>query len=876
MSLGRIAHYEVLERLGRGASGVVVRARDHKLHCDVALKILVDPASRASLQVEARAEANLSHPNVARCYAIDRARVRDSGVLEALGLCGADRTTVDYMSMELVPGPDLGTLIRRSELSIARAVTLAVEIARGLDAAHRRGLVHRDLKPSNIRLDADGHAKILDFGLSHHRPLPADAVDLAEVSTIAESPAPTALVGTVGYMAPELLRGEACDERSDLYALGVILYEMVTGCHPYPGRDLAEIRSCIEAGPPPPIERYTSGVPPGLEHVASKLLDPDPDRRYQTARGVLADLERIAERRWEPRRRTHRVFGTRRLLRGVALLLVAAAALWVQPCRPADDRPHSIYVGTIRRAGTAPCPDAVSSLVEDLVHDLSAVDGLDVVGPGTPSRGSDVEERALARSLRANSMLEGTLRCDGDRYRLHLRLVDVDDARVLWSHRYDGPIHELTPERDRLAQDVAEELRVHVQTLDLDREAGTSTSSLAPSRWVLRAEALLERFNDQQALDRAVELLERAVRTDPDLTIARLGLARAWHQRFEITGDRDALEHALELAREITRDDPSLLDAHAVLGATLASARRDEAATAELDLVLQYDPDSADAQFWRAVVDDHRGNYTEAIDRLQRLLRRHPDHWRGWNEYGALMKITGRFEDARDAFDRSIAAAPEGVVRPFTNYAAMEVQLQNPRRALELYDRVPQEYLTAATVSTRGYAHYLLGELAQALVCMERAVELSPDDPVHEMNRADTLEELGRLDDARASFARAVRKMDARLAGPAEPGEVERLQLAALCAKAAQCDRTRRILGEFGPDHAWNAETAYFAAIGHARCSDRDTAVAAILRALEAGLPIGMVVHDLSFGTYLDDPRLRPHLDDVIGDTGEEAPTAGG
>ncbi|HXH06768.1 MAG TPA: serine/threonine-protein kinase, partial [Vicinamibacterales bacterium] len=257
-----IEHYRILERIGAGGMGVVYRARDERLGRDVAVKVLApgaDEAARRRFRREALTLSQLNHPNIATIHDY---RSPPGG---------------DVLVMELVPGRPLADRLRDGALPLDELAPFALQIARGLAAAHEAGIVHRDLKPQNIHVTPDGRVKILDFGLAQLAPERA-----AELTTMTGAGAPEALAGTLPYLAPELLRGAPPDARSDVYAAGAVLYEMATGRRLFPDREGVALFAALLADRPPPPSSVNPAVPPVWEHVILKALDRDPERRYRS------------------------------------------------------------------------------------------------------------------------------------------------------------------------------------------------------------------------------------------------------------------------------------------------------------------------------------------------------------------------------------------------------------------------------------------------------------------------------------------------------------------------------------------------------------------------------------------------------------------
>ncbi len=292
----RIAHFEILEPIGKGGMGVVYRARDTHLDRSVAIKVLppsfsTHPDRRSRFLREARAAANLNHPNIATVYQFGPAMVDDAELVTPPPEASTGSVEILFLAMELVPGEDLHTLLESGPLPVETALDYAIQMARGLDAAHRAGVTHRDLKPKNVRITPEGAVKILDFGLAkvHGPELPPTEEGAFETTQ-------GMVLGTPPYMAPEQLKGEAVDARSDLYALGVVLYQMFAGRLPFPSRNLLEYAKALASGDGPP-SMTEAAVGPEHEAIVRRLLQQDPEARYPSARALIEDLKAVSG--WE-------------------------------------------------------------------------------------------------------------------------------------------------------------------------------------------------------------------------------------------------------------------------------------------------------------------------------------------------------------------------------------------------------------------------------------------------------------------------------------------------------------------------------------------------------------------------------------------------
>jgi serine/threonine protein kinase len=435
----RLGPYEILAPLGRGGMGEVYRARDVRLGREVAVKVLpehvaTDPDRKARFEQEARAVAVLAHPNIL--------------VLHDFGA----EAGVTFAVTELLEGETLRQRLGGGALPWRKAVEIGVALADGMAAAHAKGVIHRDLKPENIFLTADGRVKILDFGLARVAP-PLAETPAAETVTYHEplgQTDPGTVMGTVGYMSPEQVRGLTVDARTDLFALGCVLYEMVAGRRAFAAQTGADTLAAILHHDPPELEESGKTVPPEAEQVIRHCLEKNPEQRFQSARDLAFALRALlsgsdvaapqrdtAPQPLEPRRRPRKVRARK-----------SVDSLAVLPLTGAD-------------SGTEYLSDGIT---DSLIQTLSQLPGLRVMARSTVFRykGKDVDAQEVGRALGVRAVLTGQLVQRGQRLTIQTELVDVQDGSRLWGERYDREMADILAVEKAMAQEIAEKLRLRL------------------------------------------------------------------------------------------------------------------------------------------------------------------------------------------------------------------------------------------------------------------------------------------------------------------------------------------------------------------------------------------------------------------------------
>ena len=693
-----ISHYRLIELIGRGAMGEVWLAEDTQLPRKVAVKLLPRHLSQdrdavERLLREAQAAASVDHPAVVTVY-------------EA-GLAG-DRP---YLVMQRVEGETLEERLARGPLPVAEAITLATAIADALAEVHALGIVHRDLKPSNIILTARG-PKVLDFGV-------------ASVKGSPRLTATGAAVGTPLAMSPEQVKGLPPDNRSDLWGLGVTLYQALTGAPPFNGESLEAITYQLLHVQPAAPSTARREIGPDLDYIVMKLLRKDPAHRYSRAEDLLADLASCegAEARASES--------------GATAAAGTQAGRATSPATPAIPRLAVLYFEVL----STDADDAfvVAGLVEDLIVDLTQVGGVQVASRADvlPFRDRPLPPRTLARELGVDYVLSGSVRRAGNRARISAQLVRAGDGHTMWAERFDRTLDDLFDVQAEVSKRIVEALQVALKPGEREMLERAPTRSREAYAFYLKARERLGTFS-REALASAEQLARRALELDPNFALAHAALGECFARRgLAWYAGLECAEPALASARRALELEPGLFEGHFVTAIVHRIKGEHEQLLRVLDQLLALNPDHLEAMNWVGWSYLSLGRPEQAVAILERGAQRHPDDYGATSWLTSAFAMLGRQEDAR------LAAI---VTRD---------------RAIETLRREP-ENVHARSILAGMLAQ--LGEREAGIEQIERAVALAPSDSRIRYNAACMYAGMGLVERALAELREGTRNLPSYLA----------------------------------------------------------------------------------------------------------------
>jgi serine/threonine-protein kinase len=844
-----VGPYRIVEKLGSGGMGDVYLAEDTRLGRKVALKSLTRewaqaPDARRRLEREARAAAGLNHKNIA-------------GVYDVL-----DAPEASYIVMEYAPGESLAEALKRGPLPPEAVVFVGVQLCDALAAAHARGIVHRDLKPANLILAPDGQLKVLDFGLAKSLDLdPGFVLESGEVTLSSGG----RLVGTLPYVPPEHVLGEPVDERSDIYAAGVVLYELLTGHRPFDAPDKKALAQAIVDGEPPDLLSLRPELPEELARVVKRAMARDPARRPTTAVALRAELSELsgAHSGWKTLTDLERPIGlrstsgaARRRARRRNRLIAAAAAAGVLglvvlvvggrgrvPSAP--ERPPVIAVLPLSNAsGDAAYDPVLIGFADLIVSALAGLPGVNVV-----SRSAVMEQREhlaqptrLARELGADLLVDGSVQRSASRVRVALSVVKAGSNVVGWSRVFEGAGDDLFELQRSVAQAVAEAVRGGISAEDLARiERAVPVSEAALAKYG-EARKLLDRGDVSGNPEKAIALFEEALEEAPRFALAAAGLAEAYWAKYAGTKDGHDAEEARRALDRALAFDPDQPQVRLALAEHLGKTGKAAEAIEELDRVLHLQPSSDDAHRRRGQLLLERGRVEEGLAELHRARDLRPGFWRNHYSLGLAFFDLGRYREAVSSWTRVTELQPDSAWGHLALGAAQQAAgdrrsaASNYRRSIDL-DPSPQAW------SNIGQVAYVEGRYDAAREAFEAALRLDPNHAPAYRNLGDLYKRLGDRERALRRYERAVER--AEEAVRVNPGSA--LDHARLAVYQAKAGRVSAALGsiqralELSPE---NVEVLYRRAVVCALAGRRAEARETLERALARGYSRALAMED--------------------------------
>jgi serine/threonine protein kinase/Tfp pilus assembly protein PilF len=796
----KLGRYEIRSKIGAGGMGEVYLAHDMQLDRTVAVKILPEnvAADRSRLQrfvQEAKAASALNHPNILTVYEIGQTN------------------STHFIATEYIEGETLREHLSSARMSLHEVLDIFIQVTSALATAHTVGIIHRDMKPENIMIRRDGIVKVLDFGLAKLTAHESADVNAEALTKAIIKTDPGTVVGTAVYMSPEQARGIPLDARTDIFSVGVVLYEVVAGCVPFAGSTSSEVlASILSEKEPQPLARYSREVPAELERVVSKALRKNREERYQTIKDLLLDLKSLKQelefaaklKRSAPpdlgdrATTTHQVeqaavvtnrvsaaqstssleyivHGIQQHRRSfgisVAAVLLAATAFgyWFFVHRSSNRAQiQSIAVMPfVNETGNSEVEYLSDGMTESLINSLSQLPHLSVKARGSVFRykGKEVEPQIVASELAVQALVNGRVVQRGDDLTLYLSLVDTRNGNQLWGEQYNRKLTDLVSLQSEIARDVSQKLRARLSGADERNVAKNYTVNVEANQLYLKGRYYLARAGPGDT-QKGISYLQEAIAIDPNYALAYVGLANAY-RAFALFGERPSNEvfpKSKAAAQKAVELDDRLAEAHAVLGFTIYWYDWDWlSAETQIKRALELNPNSADAHWVYAALHSNLGRHAEALAEIKRARELDPLNLAINSSEGTIPINAGRPDEALNAFQRTFELDP--------NFFPAHLLASSAYMDKGMYGEALAEVTKARTlnpgssmpIAFGGYALAKSGKKAEARAALEELLKLSRERYVPPYHVAFLYNGLGERDETFAWLERGLEQRDPKM-----------------------------------------------------------------------------------------------------------------
>ena len=853
-SVGQVyGHYRLIEQIGAGGMGVVFRAHDEQLRRDVALKVInagliSDEAGRERFRNEALAVARLTHPNVAIAF--------DFGTEQG----------VDYLVTEYIPGAGLDEKIGKEPLPQKTVLELGVQLLSGLEAAHRQSVIHRDLKPANIRLDRDGRLKILDFGLAKL----IDTID--ESGETAALSSNLSVTGTVPYMAPELLRGEAIDARADIWAAGAVLYEMATGQRAFPDQQPSLLIDAILHYDPVRPQLINPEVSAPLEAIILRALDRDRNRRYQSAAEMKSDLLRLQAGDEIATATLNRTRGMkaaaqalrRKLIAGVIVLLAVGIAIGYAAKRwwpGGGNRQHILAVLPIEAVGQDAGTTALGlGLTETLAAKLAeAAEGnsIQVISPRDLRDQRVKTARDAMQDFGADLVLESSLQRDGPTIRVNSSLVDPRTHRQLAARTITVDANDSFGLQDRVVGEALDMLPSPTGPEQRRKLAVHQDTQPAAYEAYIRGRGYLLEFSKPEDIDSAIGEFSKAIQIDPNYALGYAALGNTYlvgaQQYFR---GNDWITKASQNCNKALSLNPDLVEGHVCLGNLYNATGKYDKAVEQFEQAVRADPGNEDVLRGLADTYTNKGNVVSAESAYKRAVALRPNYWAPYSWLGFFYFGQNRYVEAATAWQKATELAPDNYLG-YVNLGGAYLLEGRYADAIEASKHSIALRPSPEAYNNLGYALMLTGKTDEAISALEKALAIDDRDWMNWGNLGDALYwSSNRRSEAAAKYSKAVVIASSHL----QVNHNDVSALGYLANYSAMLDDRKAALGylqqalHLAPA---NGDTLFRAALVYNHFHQADEALSYLSKAVQAGYSKAVIRDTPDFRNLHDDPRFR-------------------
>ncbi len=876
-----ILHYTILEKLGEGGMGVVYKARDTKLNRDVSLKFVpdhvsVDEENHGRFLQEARSIAQINHPNICQIYGIEE-----------------DESGHQFISLEFVEGENLhDSFIKKLKNSPSAAedsndtsssnpfethseqvLNYAIQISKGLEAAHSKGVIHRDIKPANIMVTTSHEVKILDFGL-------------AKIAGVDQLTKVGSTLGTINYMSPEQVRGEELGPESDIWSLGVVLYEMLSGTNPFRGDYEHSVMYSILNTDPPPVKRYSGEVPDGFIDVIERCLSKSASERYPSAGELLRDLLEIAGES-PSGARTRKIENTsdlpvassnkKRILIASSGILVTLLAVSLIVFSIYQNRQNwfafvdsdSVHLAVLpfTNIGSDPVRQVFTDgLVETITSQLSQLERFQKdlwVVPSGEVRSLNVVSAGEAYNLfKVNYAIAGSLQPIADRLRLTVTLIDSRTLRQLNSTVIDVDGKDVMALQEKSVESLLEMLNLELNTETIKVIRAEKTSDPEAFELYIQGLGYLQRFEQADNIDNAIFAFEEAIELDDQFALAYAALGQAYWRKYQNIRDRKWIDLASEQGQKAFNLNSQLLQAHITLGMIHTETGRYEEAINHFLDALSTDPSNADAYRGLAQAYEFSNNLEEAESTYKQAILLKPDYWAGYNLLGAFYFRNNNFEEAGEQFQIVIELTPDNY-RGYLNLGSVNYYTGNLDKARAMFEQSLELEKSFSAASNLGTILYYEGFYSEAAKAYETALDINDSYYYLWGNLAVAYYYApGLRDKSYPVYEKAIESALAELDVNPNDSDVI-ISLAGYHAKLGNQQQSLEYIGKALKLASENATILYLAGTAFETIGYRDEALIHIQKAIQNGYPVNDIISQLELENLIEDPRFQSFLENL-------------
>ncbi|MFZ0428772.1 MAG: tetratricopeptide repeat protein [Acidobacteriota bacterium] len=847
------SRYTIKKMLGQGGMGTVYLAYDSELDRDVALKVIRreiadHPEILERFKREIQLSSVVTHKNVLRVY--------DLGESDGFR----------FLTMQYVEGENLSALLRREKrLPEERVVGIFRQICKALQAAHEQGVLHRDLKPDNVMLDRKDQVFLTDFGL-------AKSIQQSALTQVGQ------IMGTPDYMSPEQVKGESVDERSDLYTLGAILYQLVAGQVPFQGNSVFEVMMQRVQKAPRPVTEFNPEAPPFLSQIIERCMAIDPDARYPSVAAILEDLEQgitTGHTRFATRFQLARVRGTTRkwvvrgavLAAGSALLGLAVLVFFFGLRLPSDGAgdavlPNRKYVAILpfRVLGD---PGRLGYLATGLSEALSA--RLFQLRELQVASSTAVEEvdantplQEVARRLGVSLILHGTLQGAGDRIAVTVKLEDMESGKSLWAKSYSGMVQDLLTLQDQIYDELLSVLEVTPSLSERARVITHSTENSEAYDLYLRGRNALRGRQDVKNVQTALNLFQEALQKDSSFALAYVGVADASLAMFDETRSGSWTQRAVAAGEQARSLNPNLPEVFFALGSVYRITGKEAEAVSVLKQAIELAPNSDEGYRRLGSTLASAGRNREAIEAYRKAVELNPYYWLNFSSLGGAYYQIGEYDQALEAYRKVVELEPDNAWGHL-NIGAMLLGQGKYEESIPAFQRALEIKASWDAYSNLGTAYFFLHRYPEAVTAFEKAVELGPNRQMLVGNLADAYRWSGQTEKARQAYDRAIELAFGEL--KINPRNADALaSLALYYAKKGDTAEARNFVRRARALDPGNVEYAYHEAVVKTLAGDVEGALTALKEALSKGYPLQAVEDD----PELDALRKQPGYQTMV------------